>query len=65
MYSCTNVILVCNHVLMLSLMYVLSQIQEERQNRYDKENQILLNKIQTIVKGQGTINNWNQWSRKE
>jgi len=40
-------------------------LQEERQNRYDKENQMLLDKIRVIVKGHGTLNNWNSWARKD
>lgn len=40
-------------------------IQEEKQNKYDKENQMLLNKIRVIVKGHGTLNNWNRWARKD
>ncbi|XP_067937773.1 sperm axonemal maintenance protein CFAP97D1-like [Watersipora subatra] len=40
-------------------------ILEEQQNKYNRENQLLLDKIKVIVKGHGTVRNWNEWSRRD
>ncbi|KAF6026695.1 C17orf105 [Bugula neritina] len=40
-------------------------LQEETQSRYDRENQILLHKIEVIVNGNGRVDHWNQWCRRD